>query len=426
MSLARFDSASSEFEMVADTGGCLGARLDAGQGLVATALRKGQPVVTSAAIGETIERSDGDLMNSEVLVPLMSGGRPAGLWIVSHSNPAAYTEADAGRLALIAPHLTKLIFLNHALAPVIHTASGLAEYGSSILAGSVTIKEIVEDVAAKSQSAESELIRAAERTDAAIESAQQLLDGIDDTIRAGAAALEASETVSSAVSDANDTSRQAASRVDTIDAAIGVGASEMNRLREAARGIEEFTDAIASIANQTNLVALNATIEAARTGIHGKGFAVVAEEVRKLAEQSALAASNMARSAQDTNRAIERAAKVLEELREHLGELSNISKQWTRDLAQIVATADAAREAGGRMTDLPKDTLNMAERLGEILRDAGTETANSTGHLAEIRDSIAAHLDVVAALASDSAAISSLARELTLATEEISKTGSDY
>ncbi len=86
---------------------------------------------------------------------------------------------------------------------------------------------------------------------------------------------------------------QSVAQNESISRSMNEITTVTEKLDQGSEKIKGIVDLINSIAGQTNLLALNAAIEAARAGEAGRGFAVVAEEVRKLAEQSANATSDI-------------------------------------------------------------------------------------------------------------------------------------
>ncbi len=132
---------------------------------------------------------------------------------------------------------------------------------------------------------------------------------------------------------------------------------------QAMQNIAEKISIIEDIAYQTNMLALNAAIEAARAGEHGKGFAVVAAEVRKLAERSQIAASEISELTGESVKVAERAGQLLEKM------VPDIAR--TADLVQEISAASGEQTGGvaqisGAMQQLDHVTQQNAAASEEL------------------------------------------------------------
>lgn len=182
-------------------------------------------------------------------------------------------------------------------------------------------------------------------------------------------------------------SQNAESAQKTDDIARESGGSAMqcstavNQTVKAMKEIAEKISIIEEIARQTNLLALNAAIEAARAGEHGKGFAVVAAEVRKLAERSGIAATEISELSTSSVEVAEKAGEMLEKLvpdiestAELVQEISVASKEQSTGATQVsqaIVTLDNVIQQNASVSAQTADTAQQlaeqAETLSEIL-----------------------------------------------------------
>ncbi|KMT21014.1 methyl-accepting chemotaxis protein [Clostridium cylindrosporum] len=137
--------------------------------------------------------------------------------------------------------------------------------------------------------------------------------------------------------------------------------------------IKIMAETIANIANETNLLALNASIEAARAGEQGRGFAVVASEVRKLADQSTSAVSNVKLTIEKVQKAFNNLALnsnnilnfIINNVNPQFENFSSISEEHYKDSQDIsnmsIGMADMTEEINATVNEVSNSIQAMAQ-----------------------------------------------------------------
>ena len=155
---------------------------------------------------------------------------------------------------------------------------------------------------------------------------------------------------------------------------------------KSAEKIENASTMIESISDQTNLLALNAAIEAARAGESGRGFAVVAEEIRKLAEQSAMFTDEI--------------KEIILELKEKSSSSVEIMKQVNESVSK---QNECIQETFDQFNDISKEieiTNNLITELNQaenILESKNNVLISLIEHLSSIAQENAATTQEISA-----------------------------
>ncbi|MFN3556315.1 MAG: methyl-accepting chemotaxis protein [Bacteroidales bacterium] len=260
----------------------------------------------------------------------------------------------------------------------IHLAHRKDEIG--LLARSLqTMKEKIMEIISGVSEGSNSIASASEQISA---TAQQLSQGSTEQ-------ASSTEEVSSSMEEMSANIQQNtenAQLTEKISHSVNEGINEVGQAAqkslESIKIIAEKIGIITEISRQTNILALNAAVEAARAGEHGKGFAVVAAEVRKLAENTKVAAEDISKLAKDSVQVTEMAGGMMARL------IPEIEK--TTRLMQEVAAASMEQNAGTEQINSAIQQLNIiTQQNATASEEMATSSEELSAQAAQLLEQIA-------------------------------------
>jgi methyl-accepting chemotaxis protein len=209
-------------------------------------------------------------------------------------------------------------------------------------------------------------------------------------------AMEAAESASGGVGNLD---RIHATMRSLLTAGEGLSAT-LDTVAEKARNVDEVITAITKVANRTNLLSLNAAIEAERAGDSAGGFSVVALEIRRLADQTAVAALDIEKLVQEMQGAVREGVAGVDRYTAGMRASSGAVDALSEGLGHVI---DKTRKLGPDFETVNQGMQLQSQGAGQIaesmthLRDAAQQTRESLAEFRGVAEQLHEALDALLA-----------------------------
>jgi methyl-accepting chemotaxis protein len=216
----------------------------------------------------------------------------------------------------------------------------LQEIVSTIADASASVERDISGIAHQGAEAFTRTSQQSTQTNQAASAMQEMSISIFEVSSNAQTAADQAREAAAAAHDGGVIVEELLAGMNTISASVSQTAETVQRLGTESEQIIRIVNVIEEIADKTNLLALNAAIEAARAGEHGRGFAVVAGEVRRLAESTRNATSEIAQTIDTITSSTNAAVQAMSSGTERVARGLEITARAGESIHRIIAATD--------------------------------------------------------------------------------------